>query len=81
MKQNGICSYDLGGINPALNPGGYKFKLGLAGKLGKDTSFVGQYVCGPNRLLTALAKALALIHQYKRKDFARPHIDQKARGS
>lgn len=31
LKEKGVNSYDLGGINPELNPGVYHFKSGLSG--------------------------------------------------
>jgi len=40
LKQRGMREYDLNGINPERNPGTYHFKKGLAGRNGKDTSFV-----------------------------------------
>ncbi|MFY9397393.1 MAG: GNAT family N-acetyltransferase [Desulfomonilia bacterium] len=35
--------YDLGGINPSRNPGGYQFKSGIAGKKGIDLQSITQY--------------------------------------
>lgn len=40
LKGNGYRWYDLGGINPAVNPGVHRFKAGLAGK---DVCHLGQY--------------------------------------
>jgi len=40
LKGNGFRWYDLGGINPAVNPGVHNFKAGLAGK---DVCHLGQY--------------------------------------
>jgi len=48
MKNQGCQYCDLGGIDPILNPGGYKFKLGLAGKSGKEEVHVGQFVIHRN---------------------------------
>lgn len=31
LKENGFQYYDLGGVNPERNPGGYQFKRGLSG--------------------------------------------------
>lgn len=42
LKQKGVRAYDLNGINPALNPGLYQFKTGLAGASGTEITFVGQ---------------------------------------
>ncbi len=43
MKEKGMAYYDLGAHNPQLNPGGYQFKLGIAGKRGWDETFLGEY--------------------------------------
>lgn len=32
LKDHGACEYDLGGIDPEANPGGYHFKSGFGGK-------------------------------------------------
>lgn len=40
LKENRARRYDLGGIDPEKNPGGYRFKSGLGGK---DLQFLGQY--------------------------------------
>ncbi|MCU7495167.1 MAG: GNAT family N-acetyltransferase [Ignavibacteria bacterium] len=40
MKENGALEYDLGGIDPENNPGGYRFKAGMGGK---EVLFSGQY--------------------------------------
>lgn len=43
LKETGITTYDLHGINPATNPGTYKFKLDLCGNNGQDVHFLGQF--------------------------------------
>jgi len=45
LKGNGFRWYDLGGINPVINPGVHRFKAGLAGK---DVCHLGQYDCWDN---------------------------------
>ena len=42
-KMKGCTWYDLGGINPDRNPGGYQFKKGLAGTTGMDTYVFQQF--------------------------------------
>jgi hypothetical protein len=42
LKQRGVLQYDLNGINPEANPGTFQFKHGLAGKHGRQVTFVGQ---------------------------------------
>ena len=39
MKETGIATYDLHGINPVTNPGTYKFKADLCGTNGQDVHF------------------------------------------
>jgi len=48
VKKQGLAFLDLGGINPARNPGGYTFKKGIASQNGKDIFFMGQYDFSPN---------------------------------
>ncbi len=43
MKECGCRSYNLNGINPEKNPGGYHFKAGLSGKNGKDVYYLGRF--------------------------------------
>jgi hypothetical protein len=43
MKAQGCKFCDVGGIDPVLNPGGYKFKSGIIGKNGRDVSFLEPY--------------------------------------
>jgi hypothetical protein len=45
LKRHGIREYDLHGINAESNPGTYRFKKGLAGKHGREVSFVGPSQC------------------------------------
>jgi lipid II:glycine glycyltransferase (peptidoglycan interpeptide bridge formation enzyme) len=55
LKNQNIMTYDLGGINPEVNPGPYRFKAGLSGKNGTDVNCIGQFdVClNPLSLITA----------------------------
>ena len=43
LKETGVTTYDLHGINPVTNPGTYKFKSDLCGSNGADLHFLGQY--------------------------------------
>jgi Acetyltransferase (GNAT) domain len=43
LKEEGVTTYDLNGINPEKNPGTYKFKDDLAGTNGKDAHFLGRF--------------------------------------
>jgi lipid II:glycine glycyltransferase (peptidoglycan interpeptide bridge formation enzyme) len=50
LKQQQIAVYNLNGINPARNPGTYKFKRDLAGSNGRDVRFVGRFESHPGNL-------------------------------
>ena len=58
LKQQGCQWYDLGGVSKDVNPGGYRFKCGLAGKNGHETRFLGQFQASPTRLHANLLSAL-----------------------
>ncbi|MCR4438330.1 MAG: GNAT family N-acetyltransferase [candidate division KSB1 bacterium] len=67
LKERGCRWYDLGGIDPVTNPGGYHFKLGLAGKRGVDATYVGQYECSPDVVrAVAVGSVQALVSGYRR---------------
>lgn len=42
LRQRGVREYDLHGISVVANPGTYTFKKGLAGRDGRELTFVGQ---------------------------------------
>jgi len=43
LRKDGCAVYNLNGINPARNPGTYKFKHDFAGMHGKDVHFLGRF--------------------------------------
>jgi lipid II:glycine glycyltransferase (peptidoglycan interpeptide bridge formation enzyme) len=43
LKEAGVTTYDLHGINPVTNPGTYKFKADMCGSNGQDVQFLGQF--------------------------------------
>ncbi len=51
IREAGCKWYNLNGINPVRNPGGYQFKSQLAGKHGLDVQFVGTFDLYPNRVM------------------------------
>ncbi len=55
-KRCGCRSYDLNGINPDKNPGGYQFKSQLAGAHGREIDFLGQFDAYPNAALRHLVR-------------------------
>jgi hypothetical protein len=48
LKQRGCHWYNLNGINPVTNEGTYRFKSRLAGSLGRDVYYLGQFDAYPN---------------------------------
>lgn len=54
LKDNGIRWYDLGGIDPAGNPGVYHFKKGLSGQ---DVCQLNPLVASNSAISSAMAKA------------------------
>jgi lipid II:glycine glycyltransferase (peptidoglycan interpeptide bridge formation enzyme) len=70
LKEQGCKWYDLCGIDPVKNPGGYHFKTGLAGKSGKDVWQLGQFDVCKNilsffavSLMEFLTKMFGKIHE------------------
>ena len=57
LKRCGCHFYNLNGINPQKNPGGYQFKSGLAGKLGRDLKYLGMFQAEGNRISSCAIKS------------------------
>jgi lipid II:glycine glycyltransferase (peptidoglycan interpeptide bridge formation enzyme) len=68
LNKQGCRYYDLGGIDPALNPGVYRFKCGVTGKAGQEIRFIGQYIFYSNFLSGLLYKFIEKT-KYIRKVF------------
>lgn len=67
LKQNQFICYNLNGINPATNPGTYRFKAGLCGKNGKDVYFLGKFEACDNKLSEIAVKCgEALLSECKK---------------
>ncbi|MBZ5499103.1 MAG: GNAT family N-acetyltransferase [Acidobacteriia bacterium] len=60
LKDRGACWYDLGGIDPQANPGGYHFKSGLRGS---EVAQLPPYTCNGSWLSRAAA---SFINQHRR---------------
>jgi len=45
LKAKGCRTYNLNGINPVKNPGGYHFKAGLGGKCSQEVRYLGRFDC------------------------------------
>lgn len=61
MKSNGCNYYNLNGVNPEKNPGGYHFKAGLLGKNGQDVHYLGRFDSYADELIARLARAADAI--------------------
>ncbi len=48
VREQGCRWYDLNGINPEKNPGGFQFKTQLAGTHGRDETLLGRYDASPD---------------------------------
>jgi lipid II:glycine glycyltransferase (peptidoglycan interpeptide bridge formation enzyme) len=60
LKECGIKSYDLGGINPERNPGGYYFKRGLSGV---DICQINPYAASVSVVSSGMVKAGLIMHR------------------
>jgi hypothetical protein len=56
-KERGCRTYDINGVDPVRNAGGYQFKSQLAHTHGHQASFVGQFDAYPNLAFKALVSA------------------------
>lgn len=65
LKEHSCCWYDLNGIDPENNPGGYQFKSGLAGKFGKDVFFNEFEICYNKISLLIFKISLLLRRNYR----------------
>jgi len=70
MKDNGCRYYNLNGVNPMVNPGGYHFKSGVAGKTGKDVHYLGSFDCYSGILNATLARGGDWVFPFIKKGFS-----------
>ena len=73
LKQNGVSTYDLHGIDPVTNPGTYRFKADLCGNNGRDVYFLGRfesYTSPLSHSCVACGDSLRGIYQNLRKKLA-----------
>ena len=79
LKAQGCSFCDVGGADPVLNPGGYKFKSGLLGKNGRDVCFLDPYEACNNAVSSFLVNCgNQIIHSsYKIKTKLRKTEDLK----
>ena len=58
LKERGACSYDLGGIDPEANPGGFHFKSGLGGN---EVTQIPSHTVSGGALSDALIRGVAWL--------------------
>ena len=68
LKEIGVVSYDLGGINPRMNPGVYHFKAGLGGQ---DVLYLNPFTSSGSAASTGFASLVDLAHGSARQSFSR----------
>lgn len=67
LKICGCRLYNLNGINPERNPGGYQFKSGFCGKNGKDAYLIGKFEACENQISSlALKYGTTVFSNFKR---------------
>jgi vancomycin resistance protein VanK len=67
LKAAGCITYNLNGINPARNPGTYKFKADLAGVHGRDVHFLGRFEGGTGTVSDWLVRCAEALKAAVRK--------------
>jgi hypothetical protein len=58
LKHQKCKSYDVGGVDVHANPGGHRFKTGLAGKNGRELRFIGGFEMSPWPFLPVAVHAM-----------------------
>lgn len=66
LKEQGAKLYDLGGIDPDGNPSVTRFKLGLAGKQGREVTLLPAYEIGDNALNRLAIKGIETLRRLKK---------------
>jgi hypothetical protein len=67
LQQCGCHFYNLNGINPEINPGGYMFKAGLSGKKGLDVEFLGSFEMCENEFSHLAVKSGEMAFEWCRR--------------
>ena len=73
LKQSGVSTYDLHGINPVTNPGTYRFKADLCGNNGREVYFLGRFESSTSplsRSCVACGDSLRRVYQNLRRKLA-----------
>jgi lipid II:glycine glycyltransferase (peptidoglycan interpeptide bridge formation enzyme) len=67
LKTKGYKQYNLNGVNPVANPGGYHFKAGVAGKAAREPRYLGRFDCDGSVASAAIVRAgLRTLPVFKR---------------
>jgi len=75
LKQAGCLIYNLNGINPAVNPGTYKFKSDLAGTHGEEVTYTGRFHAYPSRFCAwSVNVGYKMLHAARQMKSARKHF-------
>jgi len=67
LKRQGVSIYNLNGINPAMNPGTYRFKSELARKHGRDIYYLGKFDAVASTFGYSIIKLADVLRAGKRK--------------
>jgi hypothetical protein len=65
-KNNGFRKCDLAGINKEKNPGGYQFKIGVAGEKRVEKNYIGQFDASENIISSLCFKTGMSLRQHYR---------------
>jgi len=71
LKNSGCRFYNLNGINPDRNPGGYQFKSGFAGKDGLDLYYIGNFQTQESSLASLILKHKDKLSWIRKLDILR----------
>ena len=64
LKESGISQYDLGGIDPGVNPGVHHFKSGMSGA---DVSHMDAFSACSNRFSGTLVRVGSMLREHRRR--------------
>jgi lipid II:glycine glycyltransferase (peptidoglycan interpeptide bridge formation enzyme) len=67
LKRQGVTIYNLNGINPAKNPGTYRFKSELARKHGRDVFYMGKFDANTSTLGYSIIQFADVLRAGRRK--------------
>ncbi len=65
LKEQGTSTYDLNGVDPAGNHGTYVFKRDLAGKHGREATFLGKFDASAGSLSQSLLRLRDALKERK----------------